>query len=412
MGLGISVSVSEFVKAISEVLDLGAPELNNHHKKVAYISWRIAQEINLPEAELQELILAAMLHDIGAFSLEDRLQALEFESGELIGQCASLGFRLLDGFEPLSKAAGLIRYHYLPYNTNRDVPLGSYIIHLADRVSVLIDDQREIFDQVQEIMETIRTSQDPFHPVALEAFEHLSGREYFWLETCSIEINSALLSKLRFSEEQLDIVTLTSFAKLICHLIDFRSRFTATHSSGVAAVATELTRIIGYDEDQCQLVLISGYLHDLGKIAVPNNLLEKPAALDVAEYNTVKKHAYYSYLILSNIQGMEEIAAWGAYHHERGNGNGYPFGKKGEDLGRLSQIMACADIFTATAEDRPYRTGMDKDQISTILTNTANEGGIDKEIIDNAIKEFDRLNAVRIDAQAKAHEEYEAFYQL
>jgi len=131
--------------------------LNSHHQKVAYISYRIAQELQLPSHEIKDIVLAALLHD--------------------------MGYKLLKDYAPLAKAAKLIKYHHTDYENSRgDIPLGSCIIHLADRLCVLFDEQHEIKAQVPQVLERIAKKNHKFHPVTLNALGKLIKLEYFWGE--------------------------------------------------------------------------------------------------------------------------------------------------------------------------------------------------------------------------------------
>ena len=351
------IPVNGFVNAISTAIDLNAPELNSHHQKVAYVSLRIAQEMGLEACEIQDIVLAAKLHDIGAFSSRELVILQEFEAfGEEVDAHARMGYKLLRDFMPLNKVAKLIEHHHEFYDRAKsNIPLGSYIIHLADRISILFDPNREILGQSFEIISKVTHYRYMFHPLAFTAFERLAEREFFWVEANSPALSAPEVTKVESSSELIDMKTIHDFAKLMAQIIDFRSAFTATHSSGVAAVASEITRITGFSESDCKLMEIAGYLHDLGKLVVPNTVLEKKSALSLDEFNTVKKHTYYTYMILASIKGMEHVAKLAAYHHERHNGDGYPFHVKGEDFSTLSQIMAVADVVTALSEDRPYQ---------------------------------------------------------
>jgi HD-GYP domain-containing protein (c-di-GMP phosphodiesterase class II) len=126
----------------------------------------------------------------------------------------------------------------------------------------------------------------------------------------------------------------------------------------------------------------------------------------------MRKHPYYTYIVLRKIKGFEQIAMWAAYHHERLDGNGYPFHVKDENFTKLARIMAVADIVTAITEDRPYRAGMDSNKAMEILTEMVNNGGIDKGTVEIVSQNFERINKVRITAQNKAHQEYIDFYDL
>ncbi|MCL2068062.1 MAG: HD domain-containing protein [Treponema sp.] len=406
------ISIFDFVCTISEAVDLVSPLLNNHHKSVAYISCNIALKMDLSNDEIQDIVLASMLHDIGSFSTEERIRTLMPDHCDIsMNQHAILGYMLLKEFEPLSKAALLIKHHHRCFDETRDdIPIGSYIISLADRISILFDEKREILTQVKEVYNKISLHKSKFHPDVFAAFERLVNLEYVWVDTFSKSFDTIMLRKVRFSKEILDLEMFKSFAKVIAQIIDFKSRFTATHSSGVAAVARELCVISGFSERECRLMEIAGLLHDLGKLSVSNGILEKNGRLTEEEFNVIRKHTYYTYAILSRVTGMEHIAEWAAYHHERQDGNGYPFHVKGEDFSKLARIMAVADVITALTEDRPYRPGMNLKNAAETLVAMSENGGIDRNIVDMAINNFSCINDVRLKSQQEALKEYNNFH--
>jgi HD-GYP domain-containing protein (c-di-GMP phosphodiesterase class II) len=234
--------------------------------------------------------------------------------------------------------------------------------------------------------------------------------EYFWIEAFSRPLANFLPDRMRFYKKIVDLETMRMFAKLFAHIIDFRSRFTSTHSAGVAAVALEITTICGFSERECKLMEIAGFLHDLGKLAISEEILEKNGTLNHQEFNTMRKHPYYTYVILDKVKGLEQIAVWASHHHERLDGNGYPFHVKGKDFSRLSRIMSVSDIMTAITEDRPYRLGMDSKKALEILNALVKNGGIDKGIVEVVEDNFYQINEVRIEAQEAALHEYKAFH--
>ena len=404
-------SVVDFVYSISEIIDLISPGLNNHHKRAGYISYSIAKEMALPDEEVKDIFLAATLHDIGAFTNEERVQIhLALFDDSSYNHHAIRGYKLLQKFDPLINVATLIKYHHEHFDEAKtEVPIGSYIIHLADRLAILFDENSEILGQIPKIIEQIDQRQTMFHPEAVAALRRLVKLEYFWIDASLLSTHHNLLEGMRLSRETMDLKTLRSFAKTISNIIDFRSRFTAAHSSGVAAVALELTIISGFSERESRLMEIAGFLHDLGKLAVPNHILEKNDALTAEEYNEIRKHTYFTYLVLSKIKGFEAIAKWAAYHHERLNGKGYPFHIKGSDLSKLERIMVVADIVAAITEDRPYCLGVAKEKAIKILTNLVENGGIDKGIVEIVIENFARIQEARGKAQTEALEEYNTF---
>ncbi|MGB9681517.1 MAG: HD-GYP domain-containing protein [bacterium] len=158
-------------------------------------------------------------------------------------------------------------------------------------------------------------------------------------------------------------------------------------------------RELGFSENELKLIRIAGYLHDIGKVAIPIEILEKPDILTEEEYNIIKLHAYYSYRILEHIEGLELINEWGSFHHERLDGSGYPFGIKGDGLSLGSRIIAIADVFTALIEDRPYRRGMDIDEALDNIRSLVRANKLDRYIFSvlerNVISMGERLSSVK-----------------
>jgi len=410
----LQVPLFDLVMCLSNAVDLVSPAVVNHHKRVAYIASSIGEELGLPAGEKNDLLLAGMLHDIGALSLRERIETLQFEV-EDPHKHAELGFLLLKMFKPFSAGvATLVRFHHVPWEKGegsefqgKQVPLGSHILHLADRVAVLVNNQQEILGQVKEICEVIEgRSGKMFVPELVNAFRSLATREYFWLDIVSQSVDLILYQGARLTTVKLDLESLLSLAKLFAQVIDFRSPFTATHSSGVATSAESLAEFLDFSERECRMMRIAGYLHDLGKLAVPPEILEKPAKLTPEEFNVIRSHTFYTCRTLERIDGLELVNAWAAFHHERLDGTGYPFHLKGEDLSLGSRIMAVADVFTAVTEDRPYRKGMTADRTLRILQGMAEDGALDPHVVSVLCEQFEEVNSARIAAQEAASASY------
>ncbi|OQA12619.1 MAG: Cyclic di-GMP phosphodiesterase response regulator RpfG [bacterium ADurb.Bin363] len=157
---------------------------------------------------------------------------------------------------------------------------------------------------------------------------------------------------------------------------------------------------------------VAGYLHDLGKLAVPTEILEKPGSLSYEDFSIVRSHTYYTYRTLENIAEFDIINNWASFHHERMDGRGYPFHLKKQDLSLGSRIMALADVFTALSEDRPYRKGMSPDRAMKIIEEMANNSSLDKNILSLLRDHFDEINTCRTYAQEAARKEYKDFEEI
>jgi HD-GYP domain-containing protein (c-di-GMP phosphodiesterase class II) len=288
--------------------------------------------------------------------------------------------------------------------------MGSHLIHLADRVAVQISDASPVLGQVKIICEAIsKGNGDIFIPEHVDAFLRLKKREYIWLDAASNAIETALKRNIQNVTREFSMAELVAFSRLICRLIDFKSEFTATHSSGVAAVAIELSRLTGFSEYERRLVEISAYLHDLGKLAIPSEILEKAGVLTEEERFIMRAHVYHTYQALEPFEVLRLVSQWGALHQERLNGTGYPFGLGADDLPLGARIMAVADVFTALTEDRPYRKGMDVRSTRAALRSMADNDELDPRLLGKVFQNYEPLNEIRDAAQRNAMHEYSLF---
>lgn len=140
--------------------------------------------------------------------------------------------------------------------------------------------------------------------------------------------------------------------------IDKKDRYTLRHSLEVQRYAAWLAEELDLPEPQRRLLQQAALVHDVGKIAIPDEVLMKPGALTAEEYETMKQHSLLGAVILSALPGMEEIVPIVRSHHERWDGKGYPDGLSGEQIPFLARVLTVADAFSAMTADRPYRKGM------------------------------------------------------
>lgn len=154
-------------------------------------------------------------------------------------------------------------------------------------------------------------------------------------------------------------------------------------------------------------MIIAGNFHDIGKLIIPNKILEKPGKLTSEEFAIMKSHTYFTYYTINSIGGLEQIAEWAAYHHEKLDGSGYPFHCKSGEIDTGSRIIAIADIFTAISEDRPYRKGMDKNESYKVLKTQTDNGLLDKRIVELLFDNYDCINNYVKENQASSRVFYE-----
>ncbi|SEQ28511.1 energy-coupling factor transport system substrate-specific component [Lachnospiraceae bacterium NE2001] len=154
-----------------------------------------------------------------------------------------------------------------------------------------------------------------------------------------------------------------AFAKTI----DMKDEYTNGHSTRVAEYTAMLAEELGYEDDDVEKYYNIALLHDIGKIAIPPEVLNKPGKLTDEEFNIIKSHSARGYKVLKDISIMPELAIGAGAHHERPDGKGYPKGLKGDEIPRVAQIIAVADTFDAMYSDRPYRKRMNFEKAVSII---------------------------------------------
>ncbi len=144
--------------------------------------------------------------------------------------------------------------------------------------------------------------------------------------------------------------------------IDAKDQYTSGHSRRVAHLTQELAKAIGLPDHTISRMQITGLIHDVGKIGVPETVLCKPGKLTEEEFDSMRKHPEIGYRILKDIPQLKDILPGVLYHHERWDGKGYPDGLAGTDIPWLARILCVADTYDAMRSDRPYRTGLGPDE--------------------------------------------------
>ena len=160
-------------------------------------------------------------------------------------------------------------------------------------------------------------------------------------------------------------------AEAFARTIDMKDRYTKGHSIRVAEYTAMLTEELGYDKDTIEKYYNIALLHDIGKIGIKPEVLNKDGKLTDEEFTLIKSHSIQGYNVLKDISIMPELAIGACYHHERPDGRGYPKGLKGEEIPRVAQIIAVADTFDAMYSDRPYRKRMNFEKVVSIIKEAA-----------------------------------------
>jgi len=407
------IRLRSIVNSISNTVDLVNNNVTKHHQRVAYISYEIGRMLKLNHSSMLSLIMAAALHDIGALSSDQESSLLHSIIDENVEEHAKKGYLLLKDFKPLEQSALIIKYHHHQWNEgaglldkDTPIPYEGHIIHLADSVEILINKDLHILTQKDTIIETIKSQSGfMFDPETVDAFEKSFQADSPWLALDYISLKELLDNECDMQGYyELSYKELEEFSKIISYIIDFRSRYTASHSTGVASVASELGRLSGFDEKDCAYLRIAGYLHDLGKIAIPPEILDKECSLTESEYAVMRSHSYQTYRILNEISGMDIITKWASFHHERLDGSGYPFGLTADDIPKGARLIAVADVFSALIEERPYRRSLPLNEVCQIMTQM--DSKLDKQILNILFDNINEIYRIREKSQEEALKDY------
>jgi len=424
----LSVDISKFLLAVSSMNSLVDPLLNNHNYRVALISYSIAKEISFSGDFLYNILVAGLLHDIGLLMVSTQediafVKTVELEKDrQRMHFHAEVGYELLRQFPYFSKVAKIVRYHHYACSKaerEKKIPFSSSILHLSDRIDTLIYSKLEKLQgkNPYAFIPTLRSLVEDYlrkfsgHFFSRKLVEIFLGKvnpkDSFWFELLNEScLKEKLEELLRSFSQKLPFEAFYDLSRMLAYLIDFKSPFTATHSSGVAQTALSLATLFNFTSPDLKKIEVAGLLHDVGKVAIPKEILEKPGRLTSEEYSIMKSHVFFTYKIISKLSIDSNIVEWASYHHETLDGSGYPFGLKANDLSLGSRIMAVADVFTALMEDRPYKKGLSERETLAIIGRMAEEGKLDETVVNVLVKNFRMVDYHRKRAQERAKELY------
>jgi diguanylate cyclase (GGDEF)-like protein/putative nucleotidyltransferase with HDIG domain len=162
-----------------------------------------------------------------------------------------------------------------------------------------------------------------------------------------------------------------SWAATLAHAVDARMASPSDHSATVAHYATGTAQRLGWGGADLAYLRVAAMLHDVGKVALPDQILRKPGPLDKAEYEEVKTHSVIGADFVNRVDGLAPIAVWVKHSHEHYDGTGYPDGLRAEDIPLASRILLVADAFDAMTTDRPYRRAIGNEEAIAELRNKA-----------------------------------------
>lgn len=373
----------DIIESLSYAFDLVDRDWSSHHHNVTQVALSIGKRLDLEDHEMNNLLFSALIHDIGKHTYFD------FESDSPENHHELKGYLVLKDFKPLRGVASIILNHHISYNNEKELSLPCYILSFADDFCMYMTDRNWVYEKRDLIVDELLIKEEKkYHPKIKKLIQELTDNDEFWLEIAyhkgweDIKGNLASLKYIKNDN------TLLEFSRVISSLIDYRSSYTIGHSKSVSSIAKNLASKLDFDSTLIQELEAAGLLHDIGKIAIPRDTMEKENALSDIEFIKMKAHPYLANRILSSISGFHRISKWVSEHHERLNGQGYPFGINDNELSMGSKLLAACEFFVSLSEKRSYRDEISPNQVKSILLSQVKSGILDERIVHMILKNF------------------------
>lgn len=426
----MSIRLSEVISALSCALDITEGQPQGHAARSCMIGMKIARVIGLDADDCRALFYALLMKDLGCssnaakmtylFANEDQRTKRAFKTVDWstflgtvkyiarnvapdanhwhrlmqIVRLAKAGPKEARGMIELrcERGAQIARELMFPEKTaeairgldehwdgrghpdglkREQIPLLSRILGIAQTVEVFIAE----FGLDEACAMAKRRRGRWFDPAMVDAFLSFRNDREFWEIYHSTDPAEAAVMFEPLDETAVaDGPMLDRIAGGFAKVIDAKSPWTFKHSDGVARIASGIAQTMGLDPITVRIVHRAGLMHDIGKLGVPNTILDKPGKLDDEELKRMRQHAAFTQAILSKIAGFSDLAELAASHHERLDGKGYHRGIDGSRMPTPARILAVADMYEALAARRPYRQDMTSEQVDSILSRNVGSG--------------------------------------
>lgn len=399
------IEMTKLLNTLSLSLDYVENEIiktaRNHGKRVAVLTNLMAKEAGYPQDVLYALTQSAVLHDCAlAEYLKDELSRgnKSLDETNMYEHCV-IGEKMMAKLPFYHLVRGTVLFHHEradgkgALGLKQDmVPLYTQLIHIADMVDVgfsLDTMDREKFAAIREWLNKERGSavSDESADLFMKAIDYETLMSITG-ENCR-NIVRTMIPEL---SDDIPIEALREISTFFAKITDYKSNFTWRHSIGIAEKAESMGQYYNYDRETCDRLYVAGALHDIGKLLISNDILEKPGKLSNTEYKEIQNHAMGTWKLLSAVGGLEEIASWASLHHEKLDGSGYPFGYKADQLGKNERLLACLDIYQALVEQRPYKAGLSHNEAMAILFKMGAAGQLDPDVINDINIRFSPRN--------------------
>jgi HD-GYP domain-containing protein (c-di-GMP phosphodiesterase class II) len=414
------IALSEVIGSLSYALDIVEGQPPGHALRSCLIGMRLAEELELDARARSDLFYALLLKDAGCSANSSRMAAI-FASDDIAAKATS---KLVDWSDNRASAvwairtagsgdgvrkrvqtlramrgegeitrqfmearcdrgAEIARMLFLSETTalairsldehwdgrgmpdgleGEEIPLAARILCLSQTV--------EVFHRSRGIAAARKVATERsgtwFDPQLVGLFLRFCDDRDFWATLDAPDVSPWEPRELALSA---DDARLDRIAEAFARVIDAKSPFTARHSERVAEIAVGTATVLGFDAQALRTLNRAGLLHDIGKLAISNKILDKPGKLTGEEFRAIQTHPMYTLRILERAPCFAEFAELAANHHEKLDGSGYPRGLGADALDVPMRVLAVADIYEALTATRPYRESLPSEVALSIIDN-------------------------------------------
>jgi HD-GYP domain-containing protein (c-di-GMP phosphodiesterase class II) len=409
----VEIPLSEVVGGLSYALDLTEGEPPGHAARSCLIGMRVAEELGLGAADRSDLFYALLVKDAGCSANAARMAALfgaddqyakhtskrvdwahalpaivwslrtVEPGGTLLARAERLRAirdegevtrklmqarcdrgaeiaRLLGLSDQTAEAVRALDEHWdgrgQPAGLRgEEIPLGGRILCLAQTAEIF-----HAAGGVRGAMRVARVRRGTwFDPALVDALLATAGDRAFWASVSHGDLAGWEPSALLMTADE---ARLDQIAEAFAGVIDAKSPWTYRHSDRACVIAMSLAAALGVGDRTLTDMRRAALLHDVGKLAISNRILDKPGRLTAGEFAKVREHPRVTGQVLARIPGFDHLVALASAHHERLDGRGYPLGLAADELDLPMRVLAVADVYEALTSERPYRAAMTSDR--------------------------------------------------
>ena len=403
----MKLDLTDLIYALSFALDKVEFELvgieTGHGRRVACLCLYMAEQAGISGEELRDYVGCCVLHDnaltefiheeLSSHNISEELKtklsgniSVDYITRDSThGEIGERNIRLVP-FR--TNIENIILYHHENADgsgtlgkTAADTNLKTQILHLADEVDINYKMSAMTESKFIRITEWVQSqSGKMFSEDAVKLFlDAVTYDKILYVKNRGAF--DSLKRGMRTVTDEYSDEEIHNFANMFARIIDYKSEFTQSHSINVANKVEQMAKYYGFDNEKTTRIYLAGALHDIGKLIVSNDILEKPGKLTDDEFAAMMDHASATRYILRNVKGMPDVVRWASNHHEKLNGKGYPRNLTADQLGLEERLLACVDIYQALTETRPYKDGLPHEKAIAIMNDMVDKGEIDKDIV-------------------------------